>query len=628
MQRPSKISKFFRKFVFITMILAVMGISWLNLVFIYSAQAAANSSFSVSETVDNVTSSSIPAITLTGGVAEVSATTSLSLVASSSLVTNEYIILTDSAAAADAVCFYFDTDDSLSGDTGTASACQDANGLAGGVELDVKAAVSAIAVAAVVDAAIDGVGAELLVTSTDDSSGTLILTQDTAGVAGNIATNAAYLVEAVANAGVTLASFSGGVTGVAASDTITIPAGLSANANDHSIAIDGVTVDLGTSLLTAAGLASEITTALTTAATGTSYVADGAYTVSTSSADITFSRANGTNSAVVIGDADYGLTAQEVTFTPSSVTVNETFNAVVNDATYSFKATSNTAQNVVEGLQPLMTANAAVTCTEDNVKVTCVADSPGTAFTYSVSITEAPAGGTLISFLEQINEQREEAQAATEPEASSDASSAPATDEAGEATLEQMTADAEIIASGDIDQIISAMGTTRDSAAEAGYDETIVAKVVAGSDITVQIRDIIVNFVTYGTKATKVLGAGERAGVVNSFQAAFGKLPTDLSDWNDVIKIANGRWPDQRDTVTETNATTAFKKIYLRAPDRSNPHDDAAVTVISYGLRPADRNLDSEKAAIKSFKAIYGYAPVSAMAWDIVRAIAYSGATR
>jgi len=49
---------------------------------------------------------------------------------------------------------------------------------------------------------------------------------------------------------------------------------------------------------------------------------------------------------------------------------------------------------------------------------------------------------------------------------------------------------------------------------------------------------------------------------------------------------------------------------------------------MAYGLRPAGRNLDSEKAAIKYFKAIYGYTPSAATAWDVVRAIAYSGSTR
>ena len=141
-------------------------------------------------------------------------------------------------------------------------------------------------------------------------------------------------------------------------------------------------------------------------------------------------------------------------------------------------------------------------------------------------------------------------------------------------------------------------------------------------------QNALTNFITYGSVATEKLGWGERAGVVNSFQSAFGKIPETESDWQDIVKIANGRWPNQRNSETENNANSAFRKIYLRDSDRSNPHDDAAVTVIAYGLRPAKRNLDSEKAAIKIFKAIYGYNPTSASAWDIVRAIAYSGATR
>ncbi|MFH1426908.1 MAG: hypothetical protein ABIG60_00010 [Patescibacteria group bacterium] len=204
----------------------------------------------------------------------------------------------------------------------------------------------------------------------------------------------------------------------------------------------------------------------------------------------------------------------------------------------------------------------------------------------------------------------------------------PATDSQGKVTLEQMTTDAGTVASGDVNQVISEMGVARNSASEAGYNESIVAKVVAGSGITAQVRNTIVNFVTYGTKSTKTLGAGERGGVVNSYQAAFGKLPTNTSEWNDVIKIANGRWPSETSASAESTATNTFKKIYLRNPDRTNPNDDAAVTVMSYGLRPADRNLDSEKAGIKIFKNIYGYNPTSATDWDAVRAIAYSGATR
>ncbi|MFH1111916.1 MAG: hypothetical protein V1712_02495 [Patescibacteria group bacterium] len=91
------------------------------------------------------------------------------------------------------------------------------------------------------------------------------------------------------------------------------------------------------------------------------------------------------------------------------------------------------------------------------------------------------------------------------------------------------------------------------------------------------------------------MGAGERAGVVNSFRAAFGKVPGTETDWADVIKIANGRWPGTLNTQREATVTTTFKKIYLRSAVRTNAHDDAAITVMAYGLRPLPRNLNSEK---------------------------------
>ena len=116
--------------------------------------------------------------------------------------------------------------------------------------------------------------------------------------------------------------------------------------------------------------------------------------------------------------------------------------------------------------------------------------------------------------------------------------------------------------------------------------------------------------------------------MLNSYYAAFNKWPSNESEWQDVIKIANGRWPTERNEAKEQAAYEAFRKVYLREPDRSNPHDDAAITIIAYGLRPANRNTDSEKTAIKTFRYIYGFDPSSAVDWDIVRAIAYSGATR
>jgi hypothetical protein len=270
------------------------------------------------------------------------------------------------------------------------------------------------------------------------------------------------------------------------------------------------------------------------------------------------------------------------------------------------------------------------------------------------SATCIPAGGIPLHILTQINKANQQQDATeqsqtnetapnaiTEENPSTNANpsetetpnsetmeSEPATDSAGNITLEQMAADAEITASGDVKQIIELNCVKRDLAAEINFNKTIVAKIVKDAGATAEIRNTINSFVTYGTPSTRNLGAGERGGVVNSFKAAFGKLPTTAEDWNDVIKIANGRWPGKSSAKAEDRAEINFRIVYLREPDRSNPHDDAAITVMAYGLRPANRNLDSEKAAIRIFKDIYGYNPEKPTAWDVVRAIAYSGATR
>ncbi|NIA18327.1 MAG: hypothetical protein GWO79_00375 [Actinobacteria bacterium] len=168
-------------------------------------------------------------------------------------------------------------------------------------------------------------------------------------------------------------------------------------------------------------------------------------------------------------------------------------------------------------------------------------------------------------------------------------------------------------------------GFSADKASEEIYNKIIKAK---EKNIKAEIKNSILYFIQNGAPSVVVLGAGERAGVINSYLSAYGKLPETAEEWQDAIKIANGRWPIRRDKATEKNAEAAFKKIYKRSSDRNNSNDDAAVVIISYGLRPANRNLESEKNAIAVFAAVYGYDPKSAEAWDIVRAIAYSGAER
>ncbi|MCK5320648.1 hypothetical protein KAJ61_04625 [Candidatus Parcubacteria bacterium] len=52
------------------------------------------------------------------------------------------------------------------------------------------------------------------------------------------------------------------------------------------------------------------------------------------------------------------------------------------------------------------------------------------------------------------------------------------------------------------------------------------------------------------------------------------------------------------------------------------------MAIMTYGFRSANRNMDSEKTAIKTFIHIFGHNPETALEWDTVRAIAYSGSDR
>ena len=106
------------------------------------------------------------------------------------------------------------------------------------------------------------------------------------------------------------------------------------------------------------------------------------------------------------------------------------------------------------------------------------------------------------------------------------------------------------------------------------------------------------------------------------------KLPKSKNEWEDVLKIAVGRWPGENNDQAESRARISFRTIYRRDADMKQPNDNAAITVMAYGLRPSQRNLGSEKTAIKLFRKIFNYYPSKSTNWDAVRAIAYSGATR
>lgn len=149
--------------------------------------------------------------------------------------------------------------------------------------------------------------------------------------------------------------------------------------------------------------------------------------------------------------------------------------------------------------------------------------------------------------------------------------------------------------------------------------------------LTSNMQSAIKTFITYGVdENTKKLGEGERAAVINSYEAAFDKLPQTEAELIDVIKIANGRFPSITSNDAEQQAKKQFYKIYNRVADMNNANDAAAIKVMAYGLRQKaqNRNLNSEKTGIKTFKAIFGNYPKTTEEWNTMQAITYSGATK
>lgn len=170
------------------------------------------------------------------------------------------------------------------------------------------------------------------------------------------------------------------------------------------------------------------------------------------------------------------------------------------------------------------------------------------------------------------------------------------------------------------------MGKERDVKTESKIEKTVVKSLVSGiRNVKSDLKEKLTTFVAYGTPSTEDIGANERAGVLTSFKEAFSKLPKTQTDWNDVIKIANGEPPSQVSKKKEKQAMASFKVIYGRAPKAGNAKDETAIDYLAYGVRPTEKNVTAEKAAIKTYQSTFRKLPRTASDWAAVRAIAYSG---
>ncbi|MBU2576030.1 alpha/beta fold hydrolase [Patescibacteria group bacterium] len=164
----------------------------------------------------------------------------------------------------------------------------------------------------------------------------------------------------------------------------------------------------------------------------------------------------------------------------------------------------------------------------------------------------------------------------------------------------------------DIDMLMDYLGQERDLILE----QSVAQKY--GNSLSFKQGEI--NFISYGTKSTRILGTGERAGVLHSFKYAFDRLPDTQDDWDDVIKISTNQIPNQKNPIAEQEARIEFEKIYSREPKEE---DNFSIMRIAYGLRPEKRDLEKEIQGITEFVKIYGRVPSSTLDWNILRSIAY-----
>ncbi|MDF1496612.1 MAG: hypothetical protein P1P90_00955 [Patescibacteria group bacterium] len=175
-----------------------------------------------------------------------------------------------------------------------------------------------------------------------------------------------------------------------------------------------------------------------------------------------------------------------------------------------------------------------------------------------------------------------------------------------------------------VNEVLGNLGLDRDLSLEEYFNAVLTPRVVPtglGSAILAAVQ----NFVNYGTTSNLRLGQGERAGVIDSYRAIYGRMPLDECDWQNVIKIANTTTPLDLNQDREESMKATFKTIYGRDADRSKSADDIAIMIMAYGIRPQIRDLSAEESAIRIFERTFGKKPSNATEWDANRAIAYSG---
>lgn len=198
------------------------------------------------------------------------------------------------------------------------------------------------------------------------------------------------------------------------------------------------------------------------------------------------------------------------------------------------------------------------------------------------------------------------------------------------AEWQQIIKDAEaVVKSGfNLAEFIKYNNKQKDLANQIKYWKNYAQKIKGAEKLSINQLYAINNFVVYGTVSTKKMSREDRIKAVSSYQEAYNRWPVSSGHWTDVVALASGRTPAEKNIKREAKVKAEFKKIYKRNANLKNRADLSAVNLMAYGIKPQERNAAAEAQAAKVFRQVYRRNPKSLADDFIINAVSYSGAKR
>jgi len=135
----------------------------------------------------------------------------------------------------------------------------------------------------------------------------------------------------------------------------------------------------------------------------------------------------------------------------------------------------------------------------------------------------------------------------------------------------------------------------------------------------------VIHFLSYDSSGFEGVSLNDRVGLIEDYYDLYGRMPNDEADWEVVLSMSTGEKTEVKINEFEIRALKEFISVYGRLVDFSVPQEERFVHMVAYHLRPMERNLVLENAALIKFVTTYNQIPDTPLLWSVLRAIAYAG---